>query len=111
MTHITVTEAAAKQITEARKQADCGDIPLRIAIDSTKNPQSGQAMFHYRMGFDDVEKESDHVVDINGVSLVFDAASSPLAKGMTLDFIELNGTLEFVFLNPNDPSFIPPVEA
>jgi len=39
---------------------------------------------------------------------VVDEASQPLATGMTLDYVEIDGKLEFVFINPNDPNYRPP---
>ncbi len=100
---ITVTPAAATQVRTASVQGNAIGLPLRIAIQ--KKPDGG---FHYLMGFDDQSKDGDQKIESEGVALVVDAASQPLVAGMTLDFVEMEGKLEFVFINPNDPNYRPP---
>lgn len=100
---ITVTAPAAAQIRTASVQGNAIGLPLRLAIQ--KKPDGG---FHYLMGFDDQEKEGDQKIESEGVTLVVDTESQPLVAGMTLDFVELEGKLEFVFINPNDPHYRPP---
>ena len=95
---ITVTSAASKQIIESRKQSDAESLALRVAV---QLKQDGS--LHYVMGFDDNEKPGDIVIDKESVNVVIDDASEPLAKGMTIDFVELEGKMEFIFINPNDP--------
>lgn len=100
---ITVTAPAAAQIRTASVQGNAIGLPLRLAIQ--KKPDGG---FHYLMGFDDQEKDGDQKIESEGVTLVVDTESQPLVAGMTLDFVELEGKLEFVFINPNDPHYRPP---
>ncbi|OQX15079.1 MAG: Fe-S cluster assembly protein HesB [Thiothrix lacustris] len=100
---ITVTAAAATQVRTASVQGNAIGLPLRIAIQ--KKPDGG---FHYLMGFDDQEKAGDQKMESEGVSLVVDEASQPLVTGMMLDYVEIDGKLEFVFINPNDPNYRPP---
>lgn len=100
---ITVTPAAATQVRTASVQGNAIGLPLRIAIQ--KKPDGG---FHYLMGFDDQAKDGDQKIESEGVTVVVDAASQPLVAGMTLDFVEIDGKLEFVFINPNDPHYRPP---
>ena len=34
-----------------------------------------------------------------------------MLRGATLDFVELEpGDFQFIFLNPNDPNYVPPVK-
>lgn len=100
---ITVTEAAAKQIREAAKQGDAQGMVLRIAA---KRKQDGS--IDYAMGFDDAKQEDDRI-ELPDIDIVVAPTSTELLDGMTLDFVELEpGTTEFVFLNPNDPHYIPP---
>lgn len=100
---ITVTPAAATQIRTASVQGNAIGLPLRIAIQ--KKPDGG---FHYLMGFDDQSKDGDQTIESEGVALVVDADSQPLVAGMTLDYVEIDGKLEFVFINPNDPNYRAP---
>lgn len=102
---ITVTESSVKQIEVASEQAGCQGMPLRIAVEKLADGQ-----FHYRMGFDDQEETGDITLEFGNASIVVDPASQALAKGMTLDFVDMDGTMEFIFLNPNDPSFVEPGE-
>ena len=97
---LQVTPAAATQIRTAAVQANAIGLPLRIAI-QTKPDGS----FHYLMGFDDQTKAGDQTVQIENVVVVVDTISQPLLMGMTLDFVEIDGQLEFIFINPNDPNY------
>ncbi len=100
---ITVTAAAATQVRTASVQGNAIGLPLRIAIQ--RKPDGA---FHYLMGFDDQEKSGDQKIASEGVTLVVDEVSQPLVAGMTLDYVEIDGKLEFVFINPNDPNYRPP---
>lgn len=97
-----VTAAAAEQISTARKQSNCEDTPLRIAVQAKSD-----GSLHYMMGFDDEKKPGDFVIEADTVNVVVDQASQPLANGMSLDFVEIEGTMEFIFINPNDPKQTP----
>ncbi|MEM7564645.1 MAG: Fe-S cluster assembly protein HesB [Pseudomonadota bacterium] len=101
---IKISDNALEQIKFSAEQTNMQGIPLRIAI---KEQQDGS--FHYAMGFDEQRLPGDNFVNIDDVSLVISSASKDLAEGMTLDFAELEtGKPEFIFLNPNDPTFVPP---
>ena len=102
---IKITDSAAKQITVSLKQMGDKPLPLRIAI---KVQQDGS--FHYNMGFDDQTHEGDKTFEEKNIHLVVDAASIPLITGMTMDYVEINDKHEIVFLNPNDPNYVPPTE-
>ena len=81
-------------------------LPLRIAI---KEQDDGS--FHYAMGFDKQRLPGDTFLNFDGVDLVVSVGSKGLAEGMTIDYIELiAGKAEFIFLNPNDPTYVPPRE-
>jgi iron-sulfur cluster assembly accessory protein len=100
---ITVTPDAAKQIKVSMEESKIEDLPLRIAIKQLENGN-----FHYAMGFDDQTEEGDSTISTEGVDIVLDGHTQALAKGMMLDFVELEGKMEFIFLNPNDPQYRPP---
>lgn len=102
---ITVTPEAAAQIKVSAQQGNTGDMPLRIAVERKEDGK-----FHYQMGFDDQLRPGDQRVESEGVIMVIDGISQPLANGLMLDFVELNGNMEFVFMNPNDPNYTPPQE-
>ena len=101
---IKISDTALEQIRFSAAQTDMQGIPLRVAI---KEQQDGS--FHYAMGFDEQRLPGDSFVNIEDISLVISSASKDLAEGMTLDFAELEpGKPEFIFLNPNDPTYVAP---
>ncbi len=102
---IKISDAAAKQVAISLEQMGSDPLPLRIAI---KVMPDGS--FHYNMGFDDHTHPGDKTFTEKGIELVVDAASIPLLTGMTMDFVEIDGKNEIIFLNPNDPNYKPPVE-
>ncbi|MEE8289077.1 MAG: hypothetical protein V3R25_06655, partial [Nitrosomonadaceae bacterium] len=65
--------------------------------------------FHYAMGFDEQRLPGDVFVNIDKINMVVSEKSKDLAEGMTIDYVELEpGKLDFVFLNPNDPTYKAP---
>ena len=38
------------------------------------------------------------------------AASAPMVNGMLIDYIDMDGKMEIVFMNPNDPLYKAPTE-
>lgn len=104
---ITVTPPAAEQIRLSARQGRMEGLAMRIA--ATRNPDGS---IHYGMGFDDNELEGDVHITSQGITLVVSGSSMLLLSGMTLDFVEIEpGSFQFIFLNPNDPTFTPPPEA
>lgn len=102
---ITVTEQAAKQIKLSAKQGKAEGMPLRIA--ATKNEDDS---IHYGMGFDD-SKEDDISITSSDVEIIVSPVSAELLKDTVLDFVELEpGKHQFIFMNPNDPSYTAPQE-
>lgn len=102
---ITVTPAAEAQIQQARQQSNAEGLALRVAVELKQD-----GSLHYIMGFDDNEKQGDVVIDAEKANVVVDATSEPLVKGMKIDFVELEGKMEFIFINPNDPKQTRPQE-
>lgn len=101
---ISLTDAALEQIKLSAAEGGMGSLPLRVAI---KEMEDGS--FHYAMGFDEQRLPGDHFLNFDGVDLVVSAHSKDLAEGMTIDFVELEaGSKEFIFMNPNDPTYVPP---
>ncbi len=101
---ISLSTAALEQIRHSADTGDMASSPLRIAI-----KQQGDGSFHYAMGFDEQRSPGDIFFNFDGVDLVVATASKELAEGMTIDFVELEpGKAEFIFLNPNDPTYVPP---
>ncbi len=102
---IKISDNAAKQVMISLEQMGADVLPLRVAI---KVQEDGS--FHYNMGFDDNKHEGDKTFVEKEISFVVDAATLPLIGGMTMDYVEIEGKQEIVFLNPNDPNYKPPTE-
>ena len=98
-----VTPAAAVQVKIAAQQGGTEGLALRFA--ATRRQDGG---FDYRMGFDEAS-EDDIRFNSEGVEIVMAPEHVPLLDSATLDFVELeSGDKQFIFLNPQDPSFVPP---
>ena len=101
---IKISGTAIKQMKLSASEGGMDTLPLRLAI---KRQDDGS--FHYAMGFDEQRLPGDSFVTVDEVHFVISETSSPLAEGMTIDYVELEeGKFEFIFLNPNDPQFVPP---
>ena len=106
MTEIKITKAAAKQVMNSVEESNAVGLPLRIAI-----RRQNDGGFHYQMGFDDQLEESDEQIQSQGVLVVLDKESAQRADRMTIDFVDIEGTMEFIFINPNDPHYRPPAQS
>jgi len=103
---ITVTPDAAEQIRFSARESGINDATLRIAIKQLQDKS-----LHYAMGFDEAISDTDLRFETEGVKLVVAESSKALADGMTIDFVELeDGEKNFIFLNPNDSNYSPPIE-
>jgi iron-sulfur cluster assembly protein len=103
---IKISKRAAEQIRYSAQQGKMENLSLRIAA-----TRLDDGSLHYGMGFDDATHEQDQRVSSEGIDVVVAPDSLSLLSGATLDFVELEpGKPEFVFLNPNDPNFVPPKE-
>ncbi len=101
---ISLSTAAHEQIRQSAETGGMQSIPLRVAV---KQLEDGS--FHYAMGFDEQRLPGDTFFNFDGVDIVVAENSKDLADGMTIDYVELEpGKMEFIFLNPNDPSYVPP---
>ena len=99
---ITLTRRAAEQIKQSLGN-NTGASALRIA--AQRKPDGS---IDYAMGLDEATM-SDTQLHYYGVDVVVSPTSDPLLEGATLDFVELDGGgQQFIFLNPNDPNYVPP---
>jgi len=102
---IKVSESAAKQIAISVEQMGGDVLPLRVAISVNQD-----GSFHYNMGFDDNSRDGDTSFEEKNIKFVVDVATLPLVGGMTMDYVEIDGKHEIVFLNPNDPNYKAPTD-
>jgi len=100
---VTLTPEAAIQIFKAAKLGEMQGLALRI---DAKKDAAGN--IGYNMGFDEIREGDVHLVS-EGVDVIFADTCKALLNGTTLDFVELEADhFSFIFLNPNDPSYLPP---
>ncbi len=98
-----VTPQAAEQVKSAAEQGGTAGMALRLAAQ-----QRPDGSIDYRMGFDEVT-EDDIRFTSEGVQIVIAPEYVPLLDSATLDFVELEpGESQFIFLNPQDPTYVPP---
>ena len=96
---ITVTPAAAEQIRESARQAKLEDMPLRVAVTRMED-----GSFHYALGFDDNSLDGDKTFQSEGVDIVVAPQSMDMLNGTVIDYVDLEGKMEIIFVNPNDPA-------
>ncbi len=101
----TITPRAAEQVRVAARDGGMEGMSLRFACG-----QSDDGSFEYQMGFDEPTDE-DVMLNCEGLDVAIAPDYMPLLVSTTLDFVELEpGDFQFVFLNPQDPTFVPPQE-
>ena len=102
---IRITKEAAAQIVTSAKRSAMERQALRIA--AQRDQSTGR--ISYAMGFDEPQ-DIDTASRQHGVEIIVAPMSADLLSGVVLDYIVVDGETEkqFVFLNPNDPDFVPP---
>jgi iron-sulfur cluster assembly protein len=102
----TVTQRAATQILISAQQNNLTGLALRLA--PQRNPDG--SIEYNKMGFDQINAEDIHLT-CEGIDIVFEPIYKELLNGAIMDFVEIEpGYFSFIFLNPNDPNYIPPNE-
>lgn len=98
-----LTDVAAEQVKEAAKQGGAEGMALRLAAN-----RQADGSIDYLMGFDEI-KEEDIRVECKGVEIAIAPEYVPLLNEASMDYVELEaGNFRFIFLNPNDDTYIPP---
>jgi len=94
---ITLTDAGAAKVREFMNGQDnaSSDMGLRVGVRG-----GGCSGFQYQLAFDS-ERESDDIVESQGVKLLIDKASMPYVDGSVIDFVEGLQGAGFKVENPN----------
>jgi iron-sulfur cluster assembly protein len=101
-----VTQRAATQILTATQQNNLTGLALRLA--PQRNPDG--SIEYNKMGFDQINGGDIHLI-CEGIDIIFEPRYQELLNGAIMDFVEIEpGCFSFIFLNPNDPNYIPPTE-
>jgi iron-sulfur cluster assembly protein len=102
---ITITASALEQIRLSAQQGGMERLALRIA--ATRQDDNS---IKYAMGFDESSME-DELIRLGGVTVVIAPRQKDLLQGTVLDYVELEpDDFKFIFMNPNDPNYVPPSE-
>jgi len=98
-TMISLTPEAAEHIRKSASQGNMADMPLRVAVTRRED-----GSFHYALGFDDINREDDHRFESEGIQIVVAPQSMDMLNGTIIDYVDLDGSKEIIFINPNDPA-------
>ena len=96
---ISVTPDAAKHIKDSAETGQTNGMRLRIAVTKMDNGD-----FHYALGFDDNKREGDEHYTSEGVDIVVALESAAMLSGTVIDYVDIDGSKEIIFVNPNDPA-------
>lgn len=102
---IKLTESAVEQVRKSAEEGGMQNLSLRIA--AQRRPDGS---IEYAMGYDE-QNDADTTREYDGFVLVVAPQSIDLLSGAILDYVTMDdGQQQFIFLNPNDPGYIPPLE-
>jgi len=94
---LTLTETAAKRISDLRLEEGKPEWGLRIRVVG-----GGCSGMSYELGWDDTPVEGDNVVETNGVKVIVDSHSAPYLQGSEIDYVDNNMLgAGFAIKNPN----------
>ncbi len=102
---ITITNTAAEQIKGSLQSEKDEELKLRVAA-----KKSADGSLDYAMGIVNETNDDDVSVEANGIPVVIEKKNQQLLEDMVIDYVELEEGQEksFIFLNPNDPNYVPP---
>ncbi len=94
---VTMTDIAAKKITELKLEEGKPEWGLRIRIVG-----GGCSGMSYELGWDDEVAADDDVTESHGVRVLIDSKSAPYLKGSEIDYVDNNMMgAGFAIKNPN----------
>ena len=80
---ITMTETAAKKVSELRLEEGKPEWGLRIRVVG-----GGCSGMSYELGWEDQQQSDDNVVDAQGIKVYIDKMSAPYLQGSEIDFVQ-----------------------
>ena len=98
-TPLTLTESAARRITELVAQEAQPGMMLRLAVSG-----GGCSGFQYGFTLDDAVNSDDKVIEKSGAKLVIDEISLGMLAGSEIDFVEELVGSSFAVRNPKATS-------
>jgi iron-sulfur cluster assembly accessory protein len=94
---VTLSEMAAKKITDLRLEEGKPEWALRIRVVG-----GGCSGMSYELGWDDAPADDDSVVESQGIKVFVDTHSAPNLQGSEIDYVDNNMMgAGFAIKNPN----------
>ena len=93
---LSATPAATDKIKELLAEKELTDHGLRIFVAGI-----GCSGFQYGLGFEDNPRESDTIIEADGIKLIIDPQSLLYMRGSSVDFVETPNGGGFSIDNPN----------
>ena len=94
---VTMTETAARKVSELRVEEGKPESGLRIRVVG-----GGCSGMQYDLMFEDQQTEGDDVVEQHGIKVYIDKHSAPYLSGSEIDYVENNMMgAGFAIKNPN----------
>ena len=100
---LKLTDAAIQQVKLSAESNDSVGDPLRLAAEMKED-----GSIVYLIGFDEAKDDDVHVQS-GDVEIVIEPKYVRLLDGATMDYVQVEeGEFRFIFMNPNDETYIPP---
>jgi iron-sulfur cluster assembly protein len=93
---LTLTDNAVNAVKKAISKSGKEGAGFRVMIE-----KGGCEGFKYMVGLEPSPRETDTIVESNGVRVFIDPDSAPMLEGLSVDFVEEVGRAGFSFNNPN----------
>jgi len=93
---IQLTPNASKAVKRLIRFSEAGLSGLRISVTA-----GGCAGLQYQIEMAEGAGPEDTVVDCDGIQVFLDAASAPMIKELTIDYVDNMVSSGFTFHNPN----------
>ena len=94
---VTLTETAAKKVSELRQEEGKPDWGLRVRLVG-----GGCSGMSYELGWEEDQAAGDTVVESQGIRVFVDQHSAPYLSGCEIDFVDNNMLgAGFAINNPN----------
>ena len=95
-----ITDVAQKKIAELILISQEAMLDYKLFLRITAIMDDSSKLKHQTY-FDYETREDDSVIAYEGFDLRIDKLSLPYLEGATVDYLESNGTVEFIIDNPN----------
>lgn len=95
-----ITDVAQKKIAELILISQEAMLDYKLFLRITAIMDDSSKLKHQTY-FDYETREDDSVIAYEGFDLRIDKLSLPYLEGATIDYLESNGTVEFIIDNPN----------